>query len=117
MRDAALSLDRDLSSRYRVFIGPGKPGKSWNFTLPFSRTGKPRSKTTGPEMPGNLFNLSKKSFQNLRYKKCMKTVRRIDFEILGMKGFKVEFGVLEKSIQVLEKSLKFISENGYEPCR
>ena len=40
----------------------------------------------------------------------MKTVRRIDFEILGMKGFKVKFGVLEKS-------LKFISENGYEPCR
>ena len=47
----------------------------------------------------------------------MKTVRRIDFEILGMKGFKVEFGVLGKSIRVLEKSLKFISENGYEPCR
>ena len=47
----------------------------------------------------------------------MKIVRRIDFEILGMKGFKVKFGVLEKSIRVLEKSLKFISENGYEPCR
>ena len=62
-RDAALSLDRDLSSRYRVFIGPGKPGKSWNFTLTFSRTGKPRSKTTGPEMPGNLFNLSNKVFR------------------------------------------------------
>ena len=53
-RDAALSLDRDLSSRYRVFIGPGKPGKCWNFPLTFSRTGKPKSKTTGPEMPGNL---------------------------------------------------------------
>ena len=63
MRDAALSLDRDLSSRYRVFIGPGKPGKSWNFTLTFSRTGKPRLKTTGPEMPGNLFNLSNKVFR------------------------------------------------------
>ena len=62
-RDATLSLDRDLSSRYRVCMGPGKPGKSWNFTLTFSRTGKPRSKTTGPEMLGNLFNLSNKVFR------------------------------------------------------
>ena len=39
----------------------------------------------------------------------MQTVGRIDFEILGMEGFKVKFGVLEKSIWVLEKSLKFVS--------
>ena len=62
-RDTALSLDRDLSSRYRVCMGPGKPGKSWNFTLTFSRTGKPRSKTIGPEMPGNLLNSSDKIFR------------------------------------------------------
>ena len=39
-------------------------------------------------------------------------VRRIDFEILGMKGFKVKFRVMGKSIGVLEKSLKFVSEKG-----
>ena len=33
---------------YRVRIGPGKPGKSWNFILVFSRTGKSWKKATGP---------------------------------------------------------------------
>ena len=33
---------------YRVRIGPGKPGKSWNFFLVFSRTGKSWKKATGP---------------------------------------------------------------------
>ena len=27
-------------SSFRVRTGPGKPGKSWNFIMPFSRTGK-----------------------------------------------------------------------------
>ena len=30
-------------------MGPGKPGKSWNFAVAFSRTGKSRKKATGPE--------------------------------------------------------------------
>ena len=29
-------------------MGPGNPGKSWNFTLVFSRTGKSRKMTTSP---------------------------------------------------------------------
>ena len=33
----------------RVRTGPGKPGKSWNFILTFSRTGKSWKKATGPE--------------------------------------------------------------------
>ena len=33
---------------YRVRTGPGKPGKSWNFILAFSRTGKSWKKATGP---------------------------------------------------------------------
>ena len=32
----------------RVRTGPGKPGKSWNFVLPFSRTGKSWKMATGP---------------------------------------------------------------------
>lgn len=43
----------------------------------------------------------------------MLTATRIDFEILGMTMFKDKFGVLEKSIWVLKKSLKFVSEKGY----
>ena len=33
---------------YRVRTGPGKPGKSWNFIMAFSRTGKSWKKATGP---------------------------------------------------------------------
>ena len=29
-------------------MGPGKPGKSWNFIVVFSRTGKSLRKATGP---------------------------------------------------------------------
>ena len=33
---------------FRVRTGPGKPGKSWNFVMAFSRTGKSWKKATGP---------------------------------------------------------------------
>ena len=33
---------------YRVHMGPEKPGKSWNFIMAFSRTGKFWKKATGP---------------------------------------------------------------------
>ena len=36
----------------------------------------------------------------------MYTVRRIDFEILGMKGFKVKFGVLENRSESWKRSWK-----------
>ena len=29
-------------------MGPGKPGKSWNLTVAFSRTGKSWKKAAGP---------------------------------------------------------------------
>jgi len=32
----------------RVRTGPGKPGKSWNLVMAFSRTGKSWKKATGP---------------------------------------------------------------------
>jgi len=36
-----------LDSNSRVRTGPGKPGKSWNFVMAFSRTGKSWKKATG----------------------------------------------------------------------
>ena len=35
-------------TNFRVRTGPGKPGKSWNFVMAFSRTGKSWKKATGP---------------------------------------------------------------------
>ena len=29
-------------------MGPGNPGKSWNFIVAFSRTGMPWKRVTGP---------------------------------------------------------------------
>ena len=37
-----------LCVKYRFRTGPGKPGKPWNFIMPFSRTGKSWKKATGP---------------------------------------------------------------------
>ena len=36
------------SALTRVRTGRGKPGKSWNFIIAFSRTGKSWKKATGP---------------------------------------------------------------------
>ena len=41
----------------RVRTGPGKPGKSWNFVMAFSRTGKSWKVL---ESPGNLLNSTKR---------------------------------------------------------
>ena len=49
-------------------MGPGKPGKSWNFIMAFP----------GLESPGNLFNSAKKICS------VWKAVRRINIEILGL---------------------------------
>ena len=51
-----LSVDGDCQFPFRCFYvvltrvrtGPGKPGKSWNFILAFSRAGKSWKKATGP---------------------------------------------------------------------
>ena len=37
-----------IKTTYRVRMGPGKPGKYWNFIMAFSRTGKSWKKATGP---------------------------------------------------------------------
>ena len=42
------SIFLSIISIYRVRTGPGKPGKSWNFIMAFSRTGKSWKKATGP---------------------------------------------------------------------
>ena len=44
--EPVLSGHSELSSRVRT--GPGKPEKSWNFIMAFSRTGKSWKKATGP---------------------------------------------------------------------
>ena len=46
-----------LYTFYRVCTGPGKPGKSWNFIMAFSRTGK---MPLALEKSGNLLNSTKK---------------------------------------------------------
>ena len=46
------------NSNLRVRTGPGKPGKSWNFIMAFSRTGKSWKKATGP---GKLWKFVKLS--------------------------------------------------------
>ena len=75
-----------------------RPGESWNFILTFSRTGKTWNKTVGPGKSWKSAELKQLSFQNLREKKFIQGVKKTGFEILGMKGFKLKFGVLEKSI-------------------
>ena len=49
---------------YRVRTGPGKPGKSWNFTMAFSRTGKSWEKTTGP---GKFWKSVKHNIKNINF--------------------------------------------------
>ena len=43
-----LFIPKLTSASGRVRTGPGKPGKSWNFVMAFSRTGKSWKKATGP---------------------------------------------------------------------
>ena len=44
----ARNLVEQEEAKYRVRTGLGKPGKSWNFVVAFSRTGKSWKKATGP---------------------------------------------------------------------
>jgi len=41
-------------------MGPGKPGKSWNFIVAFSQTGKSWKRLLVLESSGNLLNSSRK---------------------------------------------------------
>ena len=52
--------DTSPVKEYKVRTGPGKPGKSWNSIMAFSRTGKSWKKATAPGSSGNLLNSTKK---------------------------------------------------------
>jgi len=43
-----LDAEPTMNQETRVRTGPRKPGKSWNFTVTFSRTGKSWKRATGP---------------------------------------------------------------------
>ena len=43
-----VKLQAKLTAMDRVRTGPGKPGKSWNFIMTFSRTGTSWKKATDP---------------------------------------------------------------------
>ena len=58
---------------------------------------------------GNLLNLTKNM-------KCTEGSKKKQHWDLGSIGFNVNFRALEKSISVLEKSWKFVSEKWYKPC-
>ena len=62
--------------------GPRKPGKSWNFIMAFSRTGKSWKKAIGP---GKFWQSVKTQLKNM---KCME----------GSVGVNVNFRDLEKTI-------------------
>ena len=61
---------------HRVRTGSGKPGKSWNFIMAFSRTGKSWKNGTGT---GKFWKSVK---FNYKMPSVWKTVRRINIEIL-----------------------------------
>ena len=65
---------------YRVRMGPGKPGKSWNFTVVFSRSGKSWKRATGP---GKCWKFVKLKWEIWN---VWETVRRINNEILGLQA-------------------------------
>jgi len=45
---ATFQRDFVTNGIFRVHTGPGKPGKSWNFIVAFSRSGKSWKRATGP---------------------------------------------------------------------
>ena len=51
-------------------MGPGNPGKSWNFTLAFSRTGKSWKMTTSPEKSWRSVSSNNKVFFKNNYVQC-----------------------------------------------
>ena len=76
--------------------------------MAFSRTGKSWKNATDP---GKFWN-SVKLGKNM---KCMEGSKENWHWDLGSVGVYVNFRTLEKSIRVLEKSWKFVSEKAYKP--
>ena len=104
------SKPRDLQtnsfqSPIRVHTGPRNPGKSWNFVVTFSRTGKSWKNTAGPG----------KSWKSVKLNKVITFFLKQMSKIFECYYNVCVFGVLEKTIWSLEKSWKIVSEKGYEP--
>lgn len=53
------SFQREFDFGYRVRTGPGNPGKSWNFIIAFSRTGKSWKSNAGPGKSWKSVKLNK----------------------------------------------------------
>ena len=62
---------------FRAHTGPGKPGKSWNFIMAFSKTRKSCKRPLVLESSGNLLNSTKNM-------KCMEGSKENNIEILGV---------------------------------
>ena len=68
-------------------MGPGKPGKSWNFILAFSRTGKSWKKATGP---GKFWKSVKLNRISLRW--SIHIINLVDKTKLSCQKYKVYGG-------------------------
>ena len=71
-------LGQNALLSHRVRTGPGKPGKSWNFILAFSRTGKSWKKSHWS------WKVLEISLTQQKIRSVWKTVRKINIEILGV---------------------------------
>lgn len=54
-----IAPDPGCDTMYRVRTGPGNPGKSWNFIIAFSRTGKSWKSNAGPGKSWKSVKLNK----------------------------------------------------------
>ena len=86
-------LERGIAMDNGAHAGSGKPGKSWNFIVVFSRTGKSR------KVAEKLLNSSK------RIRNVWQTVKR---RVKGLVW-------IVESWKDQSQSWKFVSEKGYKP--
>ena len=84
----------------RVRTGPGNPGKSWNFVVTFSKTGKSWKNTAGPG----------KSWKSVKLNKVITFFLKQMSKIFKCYYNVCVFGVLEKTIWSLEKSWKSLGK-------
>ena len=83
-----LKFWKNLYIMYRVRTGPGNPGKSWNFVVTFSRTGKSWKNTAGPG----------KSWKSVKLNKVITFFLKQMSKIFECYYNVCIFGVLEKTI-------------------
>ena len=93
----AISIDKPgfIRKSRSIFLacrtGPGKPRKSWNFIMAFSRTGKSWKRATGP---GKFWKLLLKT--QLKNITCMERSKENWHWDLGRVGVNVNFRALKK---------------------